>query len=334
MAGLRHVAHRQLPVPTPRRRARHLGRADRRDRAAGLAGALHIVLSRRYALAGWLALMVLLGVLLTRVGAAWSDAKTLMLSSPVFILLAWAGVSWLRAAARRYAALALSVALVGGRACVRPRPVPRQRPRADRALRRARPDQQPLRRPRTDAVHRFDEYALYELRDMDIGGLDFIYPPVGFAGVPTGHGGKVDLNSAHAAALRAYPCRHAPRPGGHPPAVRIPAALAGDLLPGWGRSSGRSGRDRPLPADRTRPVACSRVRRSLASPPARCEAGRRTTSRRRARRSRSRSRSANWKHVAIWVAMTSSGHLRASVRIPTTGIWNVWLPARSCPRST
>ena len=68
---------------------------------AGLAGALHIVLSRRYALAGWLALMVLLGVLLTRVGAAWSDAKTLMLSSPVFILLAWTGVSWLRAASRR-----------------------------------------------------------------------------------------------------------------------------------------------------------------------------------------------------------------------------------------
>ena len=42
----------------------------------------------------------------------------------------------------------------------------------------------------------FDEYALYELRDMDIGGLDFIYPPVGFAGITTGHGGKVELNRA------------------------------------------------------------------------------------------------------------------------------------------
>ena len=72
------------------------------------------MLSRRHALAGWLALTVLLGVSLTRVGAAWSDAKTLMLSSPVFILLAWAGVSGFEPRRGDTRLWSLAAALSGG----------------------------------------------------------------------------------------------------------------------------------------------------------------------------------------------------------------------------
>jgi len=300
---------------------------------AGLAGALHIVLSRRYALAGWLALMVLLGVLLTRVGAAWSDAKTLMLSSPVFILLAWTGVSWLRAASRRYAALALSAALTGGVI-------------ASDLIQYHDSDLAPT--ARYDELARinsrfagrgptlftdFDEYALYELRDMDIGGLDFIYPPVGLAGITTGHGGKVELNSVHAGSLRAFPLIVTRR---DPAAIRPPFAYQllwqGTYYQVWGRSPGAPAAIARYRLTGTRPVACSRVHAI-----ARVAAARGATLV-AARPAdvvyvdlKTAHRSANWKYVAIWVAMTTSGHVRASVRIPTAGIWNVWLQGEIMP---
>ena len=51
----------------------------------------------------------------------------------------------------------------------------------------------------------FDEYAMYELRDLDVGGPDFIYPPPALAGVAAGHGAAIDLDKAPPADLRAYP---------------------------------------------------------------------------------------------------------------------------------
>src|ERR1019366_188632 len=137
---------------------------------AGVAGALHVVRTREYALAGWLALMILLGVVLTRVGAKWSDAKTLIISSPVFILLAWGAVPWLRAATRRYATLVLALALAGG---VFASDLVQYHD-SDLAP-TARYDELASINSRfagrgptlfTD----FDEYALYELRNLDIGG--------------------------------------------------------------------------------------------------------------------------------------------------------------------
>ena len=300
---------------------------------AGLAGALHIVLTRRYALAGWLALTVLLGVLLTRVGAAWSDAKTLMLSSPVFILLAWAGVSWLRAASRRYAAVALSAALAGGVLAsdvvqyhdTNLAPTARYDELAQIESRFA------GRGPTlfTD----FDEYALYELRDMDVGGLDFMYPAVGLAGATTGHGAKVELNNIHAASLRAYPLIVTRR---DPAATRPPFAYRllwqGTYYQVWGRRPGAPAAIARYRLTGTRPVACSRVHaiaRVAAAHGATLVAARPAdvvhvdleTAR----------LSTNWKYVAIWVAMAPSGRLRASVRIPTAGIWNVWLQGEIMP---
>ena len=40
----------------------------------------------------------------------------------------------------------------------------------------------------------FDEWALYELRDLDVGGPDFVYPPPALAAAAGGYGDPVDLD--------------------------------------------------------------------------------------------------------------------------------------------
>ena len=300
---------------------------------AGVAGAVNVALSRRSALAAWLALMVLLAAALTRVGAAWSDAKMLMLSSPIFILLAWAGVSWLRAASRRYAALALAVALAGGVF-------------ASDLVQYHNSDLAPTARYAELASLNsrfagrgptlftdFDEYALYELRDMDIGGLDFIYPPAGLAGITTGHGGQVDLSDVGSSALRAFPLIVTRR---DPTAIRPPFAYRllwqGTYYQVWARRPGAAAVLARYRLTGMRPVACSRVRAI-----ARFAASHRATlvSARPADVVRvdlaASHRSANWSHVAIWYAMPASGHLRASFRVLTSGVWNVWLQGEIMP---
>lgn len=42
-------------------------------------------------------------------------------------------------------------------------------------------------------------------------------------------------------------------------------------------------------------------------------------------------RSASWKHVRIWYVMPSPGRLKASFRIDTPGLWNVWLQGEIMP---
>ena len=95
--------------------------------AACLLGALQLLRRRRFALAGWIALTLLAWLVLDRTATTWVDAKALVLSSPLVVLLAWAGVAALldgrqRGPARGVAPLegrqreaARGVALLGGR---------------------------------------------------------------------------------------------------------------------------------------------------------------------------------------------------------------------------
>jgi hypothetical protein len=256
-----------------------------------------------------------------------------MLSSPVFIILAGAGVSWLRAASRRYAALALSIAIGGG---VLASDVVQYHD-SDLAP-TARYDE--LARINSRFAGRgptlftdFDEYALHELRDMDIGGLDFMYRAVGLAGVTTGHGAKVELNNVHAASLRAFPLIVTRR---NPAAIRPPFAYRllwqGTYYQVWGRSPGAPAAIARYRLTGTRPVACSRahaIARVAAARGAMLVAARpadvvhvdlQTAH-----------RSANWKYVAIGVVMPPRGQLRTTVRIPTAGTWSIWLQGEIMP---
>jgi hypothetical protein len=300
---------------------------------AGVLGALHVLRTRDWAFACWLALMVLLGLVLTRVGGTWSDAKTLVLSSPIFILLAWGGVAALRGVVPRLALLLLAVVLAGGVL-------------ASDFVQYHDTDLAPTARydelasinsrfrGREPALFTdFDEYALYELRDLDIGGPDFLLRPVGLIGIDVGHGARVDLTRGRAAALRAYPLIVTRR---DPTTIRPPAAYRllwqGTYYQVWGRRPDAPAAIGRMRLSGTRPVACSRVKAIaddaaahgatlVAASPADVVkidlAG--------ARRSRS------WRHVGIWYEMPSPGRLRATFRVQTPGVWNVWLQGDIMP---
>ena len=210
---------------------------------AALLGAVHVLRVRAYALAGWLALTLLASLVVSRSVTTWAEAKTLVLSSPLAMLLAWAGVAALltlpRAALARAGAGAVALALAGGVL-------------ASDALLYHSSDLAPTARYQELAsldsrfagrgptlFTDFDEYALYELRDLDIGGPDFAYPPRPLASAAGGYGDPVDLDRLAPDALRDYPLIVTRR---DPAASRPPAAYRllwqGSYYQVWGRRRG------------------------------------------------------------------------------------------------
>ena len=131
-----------------------------------------------------------------------------MLTSPVLVLLAWGGVAALRASPLRHSDRAAARARAGRRGVI-----------ASDALQYHSSNLAPTARYEELASidHRFagrgptlftdfDEYALYELRDLDVGGPNFVYSPPALAEVAAGYGYPVDLDRA-AAPPRCAPTR-------------------------------------------------------------------------------------------------------------------------------
>ena len=296
---------------------------------AAFVGAAYLVRTRRRALVGWLVLMALTCVVLTRFGAVWADAKTLVLSSPVFILLAFAGVAALLGTRARTGALALAAVLAGGVL-------------ASDAAQYHRTDLAPTARydelasidarfaGRGPALFTdFDEYALDVLADMDIGGPDFIYRPIGLRGVSTGHGGQINLGHARAAALMAYPLIVTRR---DPVAVRPPSAFAllwqGTYYQVWGRRPGASAAIARFASRGVSPVRCARVHSLAATLVAASPADVVTIDLEAAHVP------AAWALLASWWLMKTPGTLTSTVRIPHAGVWNVWLQGEIMPTVT
>jgi hypothetical protein len=203
---------------------------------AAVVGLGYMVRSRWFALAGWLAVSILLWLALKKWATTWADAKTLMLTSPVVVLAAWAGVAAIRSSPVRFAAPLAAFLLAGG-------------VMVSDALQYHSSDLAPTARYEELAsintrfagrgptlVTDFDEYALYELRDMDVGGPDFVYPPPTLAAAAGGYGDPVRLSQIAPSALRAYPLIVMRR---DPAAMRPPAAYRllwqGVYYQVWGR---------------------------------------------------------------------------------------------------
>jgi len=303
---------------------------------AALAGLAHLVRSRRLALAGWFAAMALTCVVLTRFGAVWADAKTLVLSSPVFILLAFAGVAALLGYGRRRGALALAAVLAGGIL-------------ASDAAQYHYTDLAPTARydelasidarfaGRGPALFTdFDEYALDVLRDMDIGGPDFIYQPIGLLGIDVGHGGPINLAHVHAASLVRYPLivtRRDPLADRPPSVYRL--LWQGTYYQVWGRRPHAPPAIARFASLGVSPVRCARVHTLArvaasrgavlvaASPPdlvrTNLEAAHVPS---------------GWELLASWWLMKTPGTLSTVVRIPHAGAWNVWLAGEIMPTVT
>jgi hypothetical protein len=262
-------------------------------------GVGNVVRSRRYALACWFAGMVFVWLALDRSATTWANAKTLMLTSPAVMLMAWAGIAAVRDSRIRIAAPLLAFLLVGGVLC------------SDALLYHSSNLAPTARYEELASINKrfagrgptlftdFDEYSLYELRDMDIGGPDFVYPPPALASAAGGYGDPVDLNKIAPAALLAYPLIVTRR---DPTAARPPAAYRllwqGLYYQVWGRIPSGAAHGRLSGGARV-----GLVKVSLAHtfrPP-------------------------GWKLSRKGIVMGGAGTLNARFVLPHGGVWELWL---------
>jgi hypothetical protein len=304
--------------------------------AAALLGAVYIVVYlRAYALATWIALTLALWLGLTAYGTTWADGKALMLTSPVVVLLAWAGVAALRAGGctrqvlrrrvLRPATLLLAVALAGGVAASDAMqyhgsnlaPTARYEELASIDSRFA--GQGPT------LFTDYDEYALYELRDLDVGGPGFMFPP---RSIVQTEGQPADLDQVSPAALLAYPLivtRRNPAASRPPTAYRLLYQSA--YYEVWGRRP-----DTPAAiAHVGEPIECSRVaglarlaeahgaRLISASPPEIVGID------------VARASHPAWAESRDGLLMSRPGHLQAMFAVPHAGVWDLWLQGEIMP---
>lgn len=319
-----------------------------------------VVRTGRHALALWSVPMLLVWLAVRASATTWADAKALMLTSPVLVLMAWAGLAALfgvRAGGLRAIAAVLALALVGGVLAS-----DALQYNASNLAPTARFDELASIDSRfggrgptlfTD----FDEYSLYLLRDMDVGGPNFVYPPPSLAGAAGGHGHPVELDRIAPAKLLAYPTIVTRR---DPAAIRPPAAYRllwqGVYYQVWGRRPGAlpalahiAVAPPPAPVLTTRPGFShpARVAARTTLVRTRCvraveAALRAPTARRRANKVRlvaalapqlitvpiPRShlrRPAGWTRAGERILMTRPGSLRLAFRLPHRGLWRVWL---------
>jgi hypothetical protein len=301
---------------------------------AGALGALRLLYLGESALLGWIAAMLAVGLALQLLAGTWVGAKALLLSSPAIVLLAWSGFAALRSAragpALR-AAPVLALALVVGVA-------------ASDAMQYHDSNLAPTARYEELAAidarfagrgptlyGGFDEYALYELRDLDLGGVDFMYPPAG-AALMGGHGYPVDLDRVPPRIWTAYPLvltRRDPTTSEPPAAYRL--AWQGTYYQVWARRPGAPVAIVHLGLSGRRPVKCTRVKRlarlarehgaqivaAIPPPVVRVEVA--------------RGRHPDWRYTHPGLAMKGAGRLRSTFSIPHAGSWEVWLKGQLMP---
>jgi hypothetical protein len=324
--------------------------------AACLLGLVQLLRLRRFALAGWIALTVLVWIVLSRTATTWVDAKALVLTSPVLVLLAWGGVAALRIAApaergdpaqrraRRSSrsssvavvcAALLALALVGGVLASdlaqyhssNLAPTARYEELASVGKRFA---------GRGPALFTdFDEYSMYVLRRLDVGGPDFVYPPrpaAGGLGVAYGH--PVELDRHLPSALAAYPLIVTRRdPSAESPPAAYALAWQGTYYEVWARRAGARPALVHVPADeRKRPLSCVRVQRLARIAQARHVAVLAALApelvRVRLRRVR---RPPGWGRSHGGLTMRRAGTVSLRFNLPRAGTWELWLQGQFMP---
>jgi hypothetical protein len=304
---------------------------------AALLGAVHLLRTRAYALAGWLACMLLAWLAVSESVTTWAGAKTLMLTSPVVVLLAWGAIAALRAFSPRAptrAAATLGALAIAGGVLVSDAlqyhgsnlaPTARYEELASVNSRFA---------GRGPALFTdFDEYALYELRDLDVGGPDFVYPPAALAGLAGGYGQPVELDRASPQALLPYPLIVTRR---DPTASRPPAAYRllwqGAFYEVWGRTPGASAARAHVVLSGNPARRCDGIRRLAAT------AERRSATLVAAAAPEivgislaSSPHPTRWGHQRQGLVMSTPGQLSAAFRLAHAGTWEVWIQGQLMP---
>jgi hypothetical protein len=301
--------------------------------AAAAAGAIRVLRARDYVLAGWIALTLLVWLGFARYGATWVDAKALMLTTPVIAVLAWGGVAALRASIFRLAAPLLALALAGGVIAsdamqyhsTNLAPTARYEELASIGERYAGGGPTLF----TD----FDEYALYELRDLDVGGPDFIYSPPALAGADGGYRDPVEPDRLPPGALRSYRLVVSRR---DPAAPRPPSAYAplwrGTYYEVWGRRPGAPAAIAAVRLSGTPAQQCARIGLMAGLAAVRGAHLVAAGSAELVRVSLARAaHPARWGHLRGGLVMSRPGRLSAVFTVPRAGVWDVWLQGQFMP---
>jgi hypothetical protein len=304
---------------------------------AAVCGAVQVLRVREYALAAWIALMLLTWITISHWVTTWGSAKALMLTSPVVILLAWGGVAALRSLPRRSLALVsatlLAFALVAGVLVS-----DEMQYRASDLAPSARYEELASLDSRfagkgptlfTD----FDEYSMYELRNLDVGGPDFVYPPAAVAGAAGGYGDPVELDRISPSALLAYPLivtRVDPSTSRPPAAYRL--LWQGAYYQVWGRRPGAPAALAHVALSGTPSAQCTSIQHLAAR--ASADGARLVAARAPELITIALARSphpASWGHQRKALVMSSPGTLTSAFALPTGGSWDVWLQGDIMP---
>lgn len=306
-------------------------------------GALALLRARRLALAGWIALTVLAWIVLSHAATTWVDAKALVLTSPVLVLLAWGGVAALLGTRRLGPALLgalLALALAGGALAsdlaqyhsANLAPTARYEELAKLGER--------FRGRGPVLFADFDEYSLYELRDLHPSGPDFVYAPPGLASLASPHGGstyggRVGLGRARPGLLDSYRLIVTRRdPGAIPPGAEFALAWRGRYYEAWSRFAGAPREAaRGVAAGAGAPLSCAavagavgRAARANARAVATLQPAIVQVPLARARHP------AGWGRIRSGWAMQHPGTLSVRFALPRAGGWELWLRGQFMPR--
>jgi hypothetical protein len=300
---------------------------------ACLAGAVHILRRRQYALAGWLALMLAVWLAFALYATTWVNAKALMLSSPVVMLIAWGGLAGLRSSRLRPAMPVLALVLAGGVLAS-----DAIQYHASNLAPTAR--YQELARVNTRFAGRgptlftdFDEYSLYALRDLDVGGPNFEYPPPSLAGTGGGYRYPVELDRLPPGALVPYPLivtRRDPAADRPPSAYRL--LWQGAYYQVWGRLPRAPAAIATLAPSGPRAGQCAQIKRLAelggvegahlvaAGSPERISVS-----------LAGASHPSGWGHQREGLVMSAPGRLSAVFAAPRAGVWDLRLQGEIMP---
>jgi hypothetical protein len=306
---------------------------------AAVLGAARVLRGRRFAFAGWLALtLAVWGVFAASTATTWVQAKVLMLTSAPVVVIAWVGLATLWSSRLRLLAPALGVALAGGVI-------------ASDAVQYHASNLAPTARFRELAsvdsrfsgrgpalFTDFDEYSLYALRNLEVGGPNFEHPPPALD--PTrvvGVGAyryPVVLDRVPPASLLAYPLivtRRDPSERRPPSAYRL--AWYGAYYEVWARSPRAPAALAVAELPAARAHQCARI---AALAPLAARAGARLVAAETPALARislaSRRLPHGWGRAGAGVAMRSAGSLTLRFTLPHGGAWELWLQGQVMPK--
>jgi hypothetical protein len=179
----------------------------------------------------------------------------------------------------------------------------------------------------------FDEYAMYELRSLDIGGPDFVYPPAALAPAAGGYGKPVDLERVAPSALAAYRLIVTRR---DPSLPRPPAAYSlawqGAYYDVWSRASSAGVAYAHRSLSGSVAAQCAQLGALARRAPAHASSIAAAPAPQLVRVSLAAARHPrHWGHERRGLVMNVPGTLRAPFTLPAGGAWNVWVQGQLMP---